>query len=56
MIFMNHKEIGEIKQTLYRMGAVYAAMSGSGSAVFGIFNQVPEDFNSHFKNCFTAIV
>jgi 4-diphosphocytidyl-2-C-methyl-D-erythritol kinase len=55
-IFMNHKEIGEIKQTLYRMGAVYAAMSGSGSAVFGIFNQVPEDFNSHFKNCFTAIV
>ncbi|MET0463891.1 MAG: 4-(cytidine 5'-diphospho)-2-C-methyl-D-erythritol kinase [Chitinophagaceae bacterium] len=30
-------EISTIVQTLYRAGAVYAAMSGSGSTVFGLF-------------------
>ena len=35
-------EIGQIKAALYRAGALYAAMSGSGSAVFGVFEkQVP---------------
>ena len=29
--------IKEIKESLYEMGAQYASMSGSGSAVFGIF-------------------
>ncbi len=33
--------IGELKEMLYAEGAAYAAMSGSGSAVFGIFNEVP---------------
>lgn len=32
------KEILEIKTRLYEAGALYAAMSGSGSAVFGIFD------------------
>jgi 4-diphosphocytidyl-2-C-methyl-D-erythritol kinase len=36
-VFVLHPEIGAIKQQLYDMGAIYAAMSGSGSAVFGIF-------------------
>ena len=36
-VFALHPEIGAIKQQLYDMGAIYAAMSGSGSAVFGIF-------------------
>lgn len=31
--------IHEIKQQLYRNGAVYASMSGSGSTVFGIFKK-----------------
>lgn len=37
-----YPEILEIKRALYQHGALYAAMSGSGSAVFGIFdnNQV----------------
>jgi 4-diphosphocytidyl-2-C-methyl-D-erythritol kinase len=30
-------EIREIKERLYGLGAVYASMSGSGSAVFGLF-------------------
>ena len=38
-VFALHPEIGAIKQQLYDMGAVYAAMSGSGSAVFGLFRQ-----------------
>lgn len=33
-----HPVIAAIKQTLYSLGATYAAMSGSGSAVFGIFD------------------
>lgn len=42
-IFTNHPEIPEIKQTMYEAGAFYAAMSGSGSSVFGLFEQKPEE-------------
>ena len=35
------------------MGAVYAAMSGSGSALFGIFREEPKDLATIFTNCFT---
>jgi 4-diphosphocytidyl-2-C-methyl-D-erythritol kinase len=46
-----HPEILELKSELYKMGAVYAAMSGSGSAVFGIFEsdkvQIPENWNAY---------
>lgn len=37
-IFPAHPRIAEIKEQLYESGAVYAAMSGSGSSVFGLFN------------------
>ena len=33
--------IREIKEELYNHGAIYAAMSGSGAAVFGIFSSQP---------------
>ena len=36
-VFPIHSEIAEIKQRLLDAGAVYAAMSGSGSTVFGLF-------------------
>ena len=36
-VFPLHPEIAEIKQRLLDAGAVYAAMSGSGSTVFGLF-------------------
>ena len=36
-----HPEIAEIKQRLLNAGAVYAAMSGSGSTVFGLFSTHP---------------
>lgn len=34
-----HPAVREIKETLYSNGAIYAAMSGSGSTVFGIFDK-----------------
>jgi len=33
--------IAEIKMVLYQQGAVYASMTGSGSTVFGLFNEKP---------------
>lgn len=40
-IFAAHPRLGELKQTLLDCGALYAAMSGSGSALFGLFEQQP---------------
>lgn len=37
-VFQQFPAIQELKETMYNLGAVYAAMSGSGSTVFGIFN------------------
>lgn len=37
-----YPEILEIREQLYQHGAIYASMSGSGSAVYGIF---PGDYN-----------
>ncbi len=36
-VFEKYPELGAIKQSLYDSGAVYAAMSGSGSALFAIY-------------------
>lgn len=51
-----YNEIAEIKQKLYERGAVYASMSGSGSAMFGIFKQKPQAINDIFDNHFIAII
>ena len=36
-VFEKHPRLAEIKQSLYDDGAVYAAMSGSGSALFSLY-------------------
>lgn len=41
-IFPKLPILAEIKQRLYNHGAIYAAMSGSGSTLFGIFNEKPD--------------
>ena len=41
-VFPIHPEIAEIKKRLQDAGAVYAAMSGSGSTVFGLFQDDAE--------------
>jgi 4-diphosphocytidyl-2-C-methyl-D-erythritol kinase len=44
-IFPQYPELADIKAKLYEMGAYYAAMSGSGSTVFGLFTAKPEPIN-----------
>lgn len=40
-VFSSFPEIREIKDKMYESGAFYAAMSGSGSSVFGLFEEKP---------------
>lgn len=51
-VFPQHPTIANIKHNLYQLGAEYAAMSGSGSSVFGLFAQEPQGleelFHPHF--------
>jgi len=50
-VFSKYPDIGEIKETLYRNGAVYASMSGSGSSVYGLFKS-PVQLKKAFPSCF----
>ncbi len=52
-VFALHPEIGKIKECLYQMGATYAAMSGSGSALFGLFRNTPDRLGQQFGEMFT---
>lgn len=55
-VFIAHPKIKEIKETLYKLGALYAAMSGSGSTVYGIFNTVIDTKMLDGKNYFIKTV
>ena len=49
--FKDYPELKRIKEKLYSLGAVYSSMSGSGSAIYGIFNQeidLSEQFGDYF--------
>lgn len=47
-VFAKHPEVAEIKQALYDLGATFALMSGSGSAVYGLFRSEKKSIESHF--------
>ncbi|MDR1054812.1 MAG: 4-(cytidine 5'-diphospho)-2-C-methyl-D-erythritol kinase [Prevotellaceae bacterium] len=50
-LFKNYPQIAAIKQKLYDLGALYAAISGSGSTVFGLFTE-STDVSPYFSGCF----
>lgn len=55
-IFEIHPKIKEIKAQLYESGAIYSAMSGSGSSVFGIFDKpIKLDSLQHLGHIFYPI-
>ena len=44
-IFLKFPKIAALKEKLYQQGAVYASMTGSGSAVYGIFDHQPSSLS-----------
>lgn len=61
-VFNRYPEIAAIKESLTALGAIYAAMSGSGSSVYGIFpiecDNLAESLKNTFSGCdiFTALL
>lgn len=51
-VFQLHPDIGAIKEYLYAQGALFASMSGSGSAVFGIFEKGKKAETKSFAETF----
>jgi 4-diphosphocytidyl-2-C-methyl-D-erythritol kinase len=47
--FNKHPLIGDIKKELYHSGAIFSLMSGSGSSVYGIFQEKPK-ISEKFKD------
>ncbi len=48
-IFKSHPVLGEIKEVLYSFGALYSSMSGSGSSMYGIFEEKTRISNDRIK-------
>jgi 4-diphosphocytidyl-2-C-methyl-D-erythritol kinase len=45
-VFEKFPVLGEIKDELYHLGAWFASMSGSGSAVYGLFSDPPQNMRT----------
>ena len=52
-VFRAYPQLAAVKKQLYNLGAVYAAMSGSGSALFGLFRR-PVSFPCTSPDTFTT--
>ncbi len=50
-VFAVHPELADIKRQLYDAGALYASMSGSGSAIFALFpSDIMPQLNEYLKH------
>ena len=50
-VFAQYPELVDIKVALYQQGATYASMSGSGSTLYGLFEQPPASLAGVFPQC-----
>ena len=50
-IFPDQPRLKQIKEQLYKLGAVYSSLSGSGSAIYGLFKK-EIDLREHFPDEF----
>ncbi len=50
-VFVHHPAIASLKEKLYKNGAIYASMSGSGASVYGLFKD-NIDLKKEFANEF----
>lgn len=55
-VFSKFPELGEVKDFLYEQGALYAAMSGSGATVFGIFSPDADIPTVNMPNAFVSLL
>ncbi|HWB93292.1 MAG TPA: hypothetical protein VG605_15630 [Puia sp.] len=51
-VFALHPELGQVKDTLYAHGALYASLTGSGSSFFGIFEKDQAPTDTPFPNSY----
>jgi len=49
-VFQEYPEVAQIKKTLYDQGAAFALMSGSGSAVYGLFRSEKRGIENYFPD------
>lgn len=54
-IFKLHPTLSGVKKEFYLEGAEYAAMSGSGSTIFGVFKNKPASSLTKYQNAFEFI-
>jgi 4-diphosphocytidyl-2-C-methyl-D-erythritol kinase len=55
VVFKAHPEIAGIQDQFYKMGAVYAAMTGTGSTVYGIFDTPPPNWKQQFPSHYSLL-
>lgn len=51
-LFPEYPILAGLKQRLYDLGAVYASMTGSGAALYGVFEGEIEGLSNLFSDCF----
>lgn len=54
--FGKYPELSDIRSTLYRLGAVFAGMTGTGSTMFGIFDSAPAGYRDAFPSHYFTIL